>query len=90
VQIILKFFTQGLNEEGNSKTDPLSTVAKNYFYGDFTSDLIAFLPFGYLSDVFEKQLDFLWIVKCLRITNLKIYLSDRMLNPLIKGYIQNK
>ena len=65
-------------------------VAKKYLTGEFMVDIIAFLPFGYASVIIDKRLDFLWILKSLRIKNLTIYLSDSMINHAIHNYVQSK
>jgi hypothetical protein len=54
----------------------LSVVANKYLTGEFVIDLVAFLPFGYASVVIDSRLDFLWILKSLRIKNIALYLSD--------------
>jgi hypothetical protein len=48
IDIIIKFFLQDLDVDKASKRDDLSSVASRYFYGEFSYDLIAFLPFGLL------------------------------------------
>ncbi len=66
VDIILSFFKQEINEDGQSKAEPLEIIAYKYFKNGFIYDLITFLPLGLLSLTNDK-LYFLWSIKALRI-----------------------
>jgi len=48
IDIVINFFLQDLDVDKASKRDELSSIASRYFYGEFSYDLVAFLPFGLL------------------------------------------
>ena len=70
INIVLSFFKQDLDEEGETKHDSLSQIANRYFKNQFTKDFIAFVPFGYLLSLYDKRLKFFWVIKTIRITSL--------------------
>lgn len=47
IDIVLGFFKQEMDDEGNSKFDPLEKIASNYFKNGFIIDFLTFLPLGY-------------------------------------------
>mmetsp|Transcript_18773 Transcript_18773/g.28885 ORF Transcript_18773/g.28885 Transcript_18773/m.28885 type:complete len:173 (-) Transcript_18773:2807-3325(-) len=87
IEIILKFFMQDLDEEGNSKAEPLEVVATRYLNSGFLIDLIAFIPWGYIMGTVDPRLKFFWVVKALRIRLLNHYLSNKVILPPVKMYI---
>jgi len=74
VDMILKFFLQGMDEIGQSLNQPIETIAENYFKKEFFIDLIIILPFGLLSRL-DHRLEFLWFIKDIRIKDVSFYLS---------------
>lgn len=78
VDIVIKFFLQGLDVDKSSKQEDVATVANRYFYGDFQYDLVAFLPFGFLGKV-SQNLELLWVIKALRIKTLNYYMGNSKL-----------
>jgi hypothetical protein len=69
IDIVLSFFKQELDEEGWSKFETLSHIAKKYLHNGFLSDAVTFLPFGFL-EFLDKRLKFLWIIKTFRVNSL--------------------
>ena len=63
-------------------------MALNYLKGEFLIDLLAFLPFGLLSLMIDERFKFLWIIKAIRIKQLKYYLSKKFFNQFITAYIE--
>jgi len=47
IDIILSFFKQDLDEEGNTKFESLEVISKRYFQNGFIIDFITFLPLGF-------------------------------------------
>ena len=91
VDIVVSFFTQGVDDEGKSKSETLDVVATNYYYSTyFKMDLISFIPWGLFGTMFDRRLKFLWVVKALRIDNLNYYMQDKMIMPMIDYYIWSK
>ena len=87
IDIILNFFKQGLDEQGNSLYDPLSEVATRYLHSDFCIELIAFIPWGYLLGLIDHKLKIFWLVKAIRIGQLNHYMKDRSILPIINYQI---
>ena len=90
IDIILNFFKQGVDEQGNTLYDPLRTVALNYYRGELLVDLIAFLPWGYMLVGFDPKLKVFWLIKAIRIAQLNKYIKDRALLPVINKWLENK
>lgn len=82
--MIIHFFLQELDEQGDSKQETLVVIANKYFKGDFRFDLFIFIPWGLLFRWLDERLRFFWVTKGLRIISLNYYLSDQMLMPVIK------
>jgi hypothetical protein len=70
IDIVLCFFKQEMDEEGNSKQETLTTIATLYFKNGFLKDFITFLPLGYVFSIFDSRLSFFWLIKILRISSL--------------------
>ena len=87
MDIILCFFKQEINEDGQSKMDPLEEIAYKYFTHGFIVDFITFLPLGLLSLV-NNKLYFLWSIKALRIRQLNIQMSDKFIIPMFNSFIE--
>lgn len=51
-------------------------------------DLIAFIPLGGIFSYFDGRLEFLWLLKAIRIKDLQFYMSDKFFKPLINFYIE--
>ena len=62
-------------------------MAANYLKNQFVIDLIAFIPFGSIFSSFDNRLEFLWLLKGIRIKDLKFYMSVKFFKPLINFYI---
>lgn len=90
LDILLRFFLQELDEDGKQQDLPLEEVASNYLKNQFVIDLIAIIPFGAIFSSFDERLAFLWLIKAIRITDLKFYMSDRFFKPLIIFCIETK
>ena len=88
IDIVLSFFKQELDEEGISKSEPLSKISYKYLTNGFIIDFITFLPIGYFFEFVENKLQFLWAIKAMRIRTLNIQMSDRVLLPIIYSYIE--
>ena len=72
-----------MNEQGQSKEEPVSKIAERYFKGTFALDLIVFLPIGYFATMIDVKLKIFWLIKAIRIRNLNHYISDRVLQPIV-------
>ena len=48
IDIILKFFKQGVDEQGYALFDPLIDCAYNYLHSEFLINLICIIPWGYV------------------------------------------
>jgi hypothetical protein len=48
--IFLNFFKQEKDEDGTNRQDSAKDTAWNYLHSEFTVDLVALLPMGYLGD----------------------------------------
>jgi hypothetical protein len=69
----------------------LETIAVNYLRSrKLKLDLVSFLPIGWFFGYYDERLRFLWIIKATRLGLLNYYMRDRLLNPIIKNYIDNK
>jgi len=87
IDIIINFFKQGVDEQGNSLRDPLSEVATSYLNCTFCIDLIAFIPWGYLLASIDYKMKIFWVIKAIRIGKLNHYMTDRMILPIINQQI---
>jgi len=67
IDIVISFFKQEINEDGISRQDSLEEVAVNYFKNKFILDFITFLPLGLFFTLINKNLQFFWAIKALRI-----------------------
>ena len=67
INIILNFFKQELDEQGQSKNESLEIIALKYFKSRFLFDLFLIGPIGYLSSIIDRRLKFLWIFKAFRV-----------------------
>ena len=74
--LILNFFVQPLQEDGQSMNMALEEIAKNYLENAFMYDLISWVPFGLLQNV-NRHLSVLWLLKTLRIRELIVYTQKR-------------
>ena len=91
IDICLSFFKQDLNEEGKSKHESLEEIAVRYLRSrKIKLDIISFLPLGWIFSRYDERLKFFWIIKATRLGLLNFYMRDRMLNPIIKNYIDSK
>lgn len=91
VDICLSFFKQELNEEGKSKQESLEVVSSKYLTSrKLKLDIVAFLPIGWFFTRYDARLKFFWIIKALRLGQLNYYMRDRLINPIIKGFIEKK
>ena len=70
--IVLSFFKQDLDEEGNSKSEPLTLISFKYFTTGFIIDIVTFLPLGYFFSLVDNKLKFFWAIKAMRIRTLNI------------------
>ena len=86
MDIVINFFLQELDVGHISKREELSTIASRYFYGDFSYDLIAFLPFGLLGQL-SQQLELLWVIKALRVKTLNYYMGNSKLLKVVKDIV---
>ena len=89
-EIIIKFFLQKIDEKGQSLTEPLETVATNYFRSQFLIDLIVLLPLGGIFSLIDYRWKLLWLIKAYRIKELQYYMSPRFFKPFINYYIDQK
>ena len=67
IDIILNFFKQGIDEQGNTLYDPLKEVALRYYNTSFIVDLIALIPWGYIMGMFDPKLRVFMLIKAIRI-----------------------
>ena len=77
VEIILNFFLQDLDEEGKSKNEAHEVIISKYMRGNFVTDVLAFLPLGYMFEFIDHKFKILWLIKALRIKELHGYLGKR-------------
>ena len=77
VEIILNFFLQDLDEEGKSKNEAHEVIISKYMRGNFVTDVLAFLPLGYMFEFVDHKFKILWLIKALRIKELHGYLGKR-------------
>jgi hypothetical protein len=54
IDIVLSFFKQELDEEGISKSEPLSSISYKYLTNGFIIDFITFLPVGYFFELVQS------------------------------------
>ena len=87
--MVIHFFLQDIDEKGESKHERLNIIALRYFKGNFKFDLFIFIPWGLLFTYIDNRLRFFWVTKGFRIMTLNYYLSDQMLIPFIKMFINN-
>ena len=52
--------------------------------------MIALIPFGGIFSSFDERLEFLWLIKAIRINDLKFYMSVKFFKPLINFYIESR
>ena len=86
LEIIMKFFLQELDEEGQSLNETLEIVATKYLRSEFLIDLVVLLPLGGIDDSWR----FLWLIKAYRLKQLHYYMSARFFNPFIHYYVGQK
>lgn len=85
IDIIVNFFLQEVDEEGNSKTEPLEDIAvRNLNSSSFKFDMLAFIPWGYFMTKVNPRNKYFWVVKAIRIGQLNYYLRDKMIMPMIR------
>ena len=85
----MNFFLQEIDEEGNSKMDPLGEIAvRNLHSSSFKFDMVALIPWGYFMTKVNDKNKYFWVVKAIRIGQLNYYLRDKMIMPMIRQYIQ--
>ena len=87
IDMVIHFFLQDLDVDKISRRDPLTTVATNYYYGQFKWDLIAFIPFG-LFGFLNQKMEILWVIKAIRIKSLNYYLKNSKLLQIVKDYYE--
>mmetsp|Transcript_10103 Transcript_10103/g.15427 ORF Transcript_10103/g.15427 Transcript_10103/m.15427 type:complete len:104 (+) Transcript_10103:560-871(+) len=88
--MVVSFFKQRTEEGGEIKQEPLEETASLYLNNSFGFDLVAFLPIGWLLAFIDSRLQFLWILKIIRVGQLSFYLRDHVLLPIVHGYINRK
>jgi hypothetical protein len=88
-EIMINFLKQDLDDEGNTKLEPLEKIAGRYLQGNFIVDLIALIPWGYIADFKSPNLAVLWCIKAIRIKTLLDMMSNKIILPPIKTYITN-
>ena len=67
VEIMFSFIKQGIDEEGNSKHDPMKEIATRYFCSTFIIDMIALIPWGYILSFIDYKFRVFWVLKIIRI-----------------------
>ena len=85
IDIIINFFLQDIDEEGNSKMEPLADIAlRNLYSSAFKFDMIALIPWGYFMGMLDSKNKYFWVIKAIRIGQLNYYLRDKMIMPMIR------
>lgn len=69
IDMIINFFMQPLNGQGNNSNLSLYGVAYGYLKGKFMQDFIALLPFGALK-AYHVSLRSLWLLKLMRVREM--------------------
>lgn len=62
-------------------------IISRYIRGNFVTDVLAFLPLGYMFEFIDEKFKILWLIKALRIKELHGYLGKRSFQPIINAYI---
>ena len=81
--IVINFFLQEVDEEGNPKKESRSVIMERYLRSTFAFDVIIFLPIGYFMSLIDQKLKFFWVIKAVRIMKVNYYVSNRIIFPLI-------
>ena len=83
VEILINFFKQDLDDQGQTKSEPLIKISTRYLQTNFVFDVLVLIPWGYIFGDFV----FLWGVKAIRIKTLIHQMSDKMIMPPINMFI---
>ena len=67
IDIVLNFFKQNLDEQGQSKNENLETISSKYLNSNFLFDLFLIFPTGYVMAYIDHRLKFFWIIKIFRV-----------------------
>lgn len=68
---------------------PLEKISVRYSRDQFLWDLIAFIPFGAL-EYYNEVFVFLWLIKVIRIRQVKQYLSKRFYQQIAEDLIKKQ
>ena len=93
IDMCLQFFVSFRDESSdyNRQERDFFKTSKNYFYGNFSIDLLTFIPFGLLSQIEGfHQLELLWLIKIIRIQHLMEILDEKYVGPFLREYYQKK
>lgn len=66
VEILINFFKQDLDDQGQTKSEPLIKISTRYLQTNFVFDVLVLIPWGYIFGDFV----FLWGIKAIRIKTL--------------------
>ena len=74
IDIIVNFFLQPMNEEGQELNVQLLRIAQNYFFGRFLVDFFLILPHGIFM-YYIKNMSALWLIKTIRLRDFLQYIT---------------
>lgn len=89
IEMAINFVKQDLDDEGNTKHELPEKIAVRYLQSSFIVDVIALIPWGYISDSYGPNFGVLWVIKAIRIKTLIGMMSNKRILPPIKTYISN-
>ena len=91
VNIVIQFFLQNNDIDGIPLKESTRTIAVRYVYsGRFLFDFIVFLPLGFIFELLDKRLSFLWALKGVRIYQINYYFSEKFFQGYIRNYFDRK
>ena len=89
VEMMINFIKQDLDDEGKTKLELPEKIATRYLQTNFIVDMVALIPWGYISDAYSPNFGFLWVIKAIRIKTLLDMMSNNRILPPIKTYINS-
>ena len=88
--IVINFFLQEVDEEGNPKKESRIVIKERYLRSNFALDVVIFLPIGFFMSLIDQKLKFFWVIKAVRIMKVNYYVSNRIIFPLIVAQIEKR